>query len=115
MALSVQVMGIINVTPDSFFPASRSLAAEDAIARGAAMFDAGCDVVDVGGESTRPGATPVGLDEELARVVPVVAALAPLDPEARRRVLEAVHALLDVSPGRSGGDEPARGATRKRR
>ena len=80
MALSVQVMGIINVTPDSFFPASRSLAAEDAIARGVAMFDAGCDVVDVGGESTRPGAVPVELDEELARVVPVVVALARRGP-----------------------------------
>ena len=78
MALTIEVMGIINVTPDSFFPASRSLAADDAIARGAAMFDAGCDVVDVGGESTRPGAQPVELAEELARVVPVVAALAPL-------------------------------------
>ena len=78
MALSVEVMGIINVTPDSFFAASRSLAAEDAVARGVAMFEAGCDVVDVGGESTRPGAVPVELDEELARVVPVVAALAPL-------------------------------------
>jgi len=76
VALTIEVMGIINVTPDSFFPASRSLAARDAIARGVAMFDAGCDVVDVGGESTRPGAVPVEPDEELDRVVPVVTALA---------------------------------------
>jgi dihydropteroate synthase len=68
-------MGIVNVTPDSFFPASRTVAAEAAIARGRAHFAAGCDVVDVGGESTRPGATPVEEDEELSRVLDVVAAL----------------------------------------
>jgi dihydropteroate synthase len=68
-------MGIVNATPDSFFPASRTVAAEAAIARGRAHFAAGCDVVDVGGESTRPGATPVDEDEELSRVLDVVAAL----------------------------------------
>ena len=76
MALSVSVMGIVNVTPDSFFPASRTLVTDDALTRGRALFDAGCDVVDVGGESTRPGATPVDEAEEIARVVPVVEALA---------------------------------------
>jgi dihydropteroate synthase len=69
-------MGIVNVTPDSFYPASRAKTADDAVARGLALFDAGCHVVDVGGESTRPGATPVAEDEELARVVPVIRALA---------------------------------------
>ena len=119
MALTIEVMGIINVTPDSFFPASRSLAADDAIARGAAMFDAGCDVVDVGGESTRPGAQPVELAEELARVVPVVAALAPLGrvsvdtqrPAVARAALAAGAqivndvscTLIDVA-GRAGAD-----------
>jgi dihydropteroate synthase len=70
-------MGVVNVTPDSFFPASRTSWHDDAIARGLAHFRDGADVVDVGGESTRPGATPVAEDEELARVVPVVTALAP--------------------------------------
>jgi len=69
-------MGIVNVTPDSFFPASRTAVTDDAVARGRAHFLAGADVVDVGGESTRPGATPVSGDEELARVVPVVRLLA---------------------------------------
>lgn len=73
-------MGIVNVTPDSFFPSSRTVATDDALARGRALFEAGCDIVDVGGESTRPGATPVALEEELARVVPVVAALATYGP-----------------------------------
>jgi dihydropteroate synthase len=70
------VMGIVNVTPDSFFPASRTAQTNDAIARGRAHFAAGCDFVDVGGESTRPGAESVDEREEIARVVPVVAALA---------------------------------------
>jgi dihydropteroate synthase len=69
-------MGIVNVTPDSFYPGSRTLAAREAIERGRAHFRAGCDIVDVGGESTRPGATPVAEAEELARVLDVVAALA---------------------------------------
>ena len=75
MALSPAVMGIVNVTPDSFFPASRTAQTNDAIARGRAHFAAGCDIVDVGGESTRPGAQSVDVDEEIARVVPVVSVL----------------------------------------
>jgi dihydropteroate synthase len=73
-------MGIVNVTPDSFFPASRTLALDEAVARGRQFFALGADVVDVGGESTRPGAVPVEEAEELARVVPVIAALAPFGP-----------------------------------
>ena len=80
MALSPSVMGIVNVTPDSFFSDSRTLSANDAIDRGRAHFAAGCDIVDVGGESTRPGATPVGADEEIARVVPVIEALSAYGP-----------------------------------
>lgn len=80
MALNPSVMGIVNVTPDSFFPGSRTIAADDAVARGRAHFEAGCDIVDVGGESTRPGATPVAADEEIARVVPVIAALRAYGP-----------------------------------
>lgn len=68
-------MGIVNVTSDSFFPASRTIAADEAVARGRAHFRHGADVVDVGGESTRPGATSVGANEEIARVVPVIEAL----------------------------------------
>jgi dihydropteroate synthase len=69
-------MGIVNVTPDSFFPGSRTTSSDDAIARGRDHFARGADVVDVGGESTRPGATPVSEADELDRVVPVVAGLA---------------------------------------
>jgi dihydropteroate synthase len=68
-------MGIVNVTPDSFYPDSRTFARDDAIARGRELFDAGCDIVDVGGESTRPGAVHVSEHEESERVLEVVEAL----------------------------------------
>jgi dihydropteroate synthase len=71
------VMGVLNVTPDSFSDGGRFLDPEAAVTRGLAMVGEGADVVDVGGESSRPGATPVPEAEELARVVPVVTALAP--------------------------------------
>jgi len=70
------VMGIVNATPDSFSDGGERLAPEAAVAAGLAMVAAGADIVDVGGESTRPGAAPVAEDEELARVLPVVRALA---------------------------------------
>jgi dihydropteroate synthase len=70
-------MGVLNVTPDSFSDGGRWLDPDAAVARGLAMVEEGADVVDVGGESTRPGADPVAEDEELRRVLPVVAALAP--------------------------------------
>jgi dihydropteroate synthase len=70
------VMGIVNVTPDSFSDGGLCATTEAAIARGLELAAQGADILDIGGESTRPGATPVPLDEELRRVVPVVAALA---------------------------------------
>ena len=70
------VMGVLNVTPDSFSDGGRWFDPEAAVARGLEMAAEGADVVDVGGESTRPGALPVDEAEELRRVVPVVAALA---------------------------------------
>jgi dihydropteroate synthase len=70
------VMGVLNVTPDSFSDGGRFLDPGQAVAHGLAMIDEGADLVDVGGESSRPGATPVAEEEELRRVVPVVEALA---------------------------------------
>lgn len=70
------IMGILNVTPDSFSDGSGFLDAKSAIARARQMSDEGADWIDVGGESTRPGATPVTVDEELRRVLPVVEGLA---------------------------------------
>ena len=71
-------MGVLNVTPDSFSDGGRWLDPAAAVAHGRQMVADGADVVDVGGESTRPGATPVDEKEELRRVLPVVEALAGL-------------------------------------
>ena len=74
------VMGIVNVTPDSFSDGALFASAEDAVAHGARLVDEGADLVDVGGESTRPGSDPVEVDEELRRVVPVIEGLAKARP-----------------------------------
>jgi dihydropteroate synthase len=70
------VMGIVNVTPDSFSDGGRFLDPDAAVRHGLELAAAGADLLDVGGESTRPGAEPVGEDEELRRVLPVVRRLA---------------------------------------
>jgi dihydropteroate synthase len=70
------VMGIVNVTPDSFSDGGRFATADQAIAHGLELVEEGADLLDIGGESTRPGATPVDVEEELRRVLPVVRELA---------------------------------------
>jgi dihydropteroate synthase len=70
------VMGVLNVTPDSFSDGGRFLAAEAAVVHGLRMHGEGAAIVDVGGESTRPGAEPVPVAEEIRRVVPVIEVLA---------------------------------------
>ncbi len=69
---STRVMGILNVTPDSFADGGLHYPRRAALARAREMVDAGVDIIDVGGESTRPGAQPVPVDEELERVIPVI-------------------------------------------
>lgn len=71
-----KIMGILNVTPDSFSDGGRLASSEAAVERGLALIAEGADIIDVGGESTRPGAEPVPEDEELRRVIPVVRGLA---------------------------------------
>jgi dihydropteroate synthase len=82
------VMGVLNVTPDSFSDGGRFLERDAAIAHARRMVAEGADIVDVGGESTRPGARPVSEDEELERVLPVLEALrelpVPLSVDTRR-------------------------------
>jgi dihydropteroate synthase len=70
------IMGILNLTPDSFSDGGRFASVDAALAHAAAMVAAGCDAIDVGGESTRPGAAAVSAAEELARIEPVLARLA---------------------------------------
>jgi dihydropteroate synthase len=69
------IMGILNVTPDSFSDGGSFATSESAVSHAKQMVADGCDIVDVGGESTRPEATPLGLSDELARIEPILAAL----------------------------------------
>jgi len=69
------VMGIVNVTPDSFSDGGRFLDTEDALKQGISMAEEGADIIDIGGESTRPRAEPVDAAQEISRVVPVISAL----------------------------------------
>lgn len=108
-----RVMGILNVTADSFSDGGRFLAPERAIAHGLAMAADGADLVDVGGESTRPGAEPIALEVELARVMPVLEALVregvavsvdTMKPEVMRRAVDAGCAMVnDVNAFRAEG------------
>ena len=70
------IMGILNVTPDSFSDGGLFLSVDDAVAHAERLVSEGADIVDVGGESTRPGGEPVSAEEEIGRVVPVIEALA---------------------------------------
>jgi len=119
------VMGVLNVTPDSFSDGGEHDDADSAIAHGLRLVAEGADIVDVGGESTRPGAPRVDEDEELRRVVPVVAALAAQDVVISVDTMRAgvaaasveAGALIvnDVSAGRADtdmGSEAARLRTR---
>ncbi len=72
----ILVVGILNVTPDSFFDGGRYINVDSAVAGGTRMAEEGADIIDVGGESTRPGSQPVDVDEELRRTIPVVEELA---------------------------------------
>lgn len=69
------IMGILNVTPDSFSDGGRFLHLDHAVAHARQMAAAGADIIDIGGESTRPGHTPVSLEEELERVIPIIQAV----------------------------------------
>jgi dihydropteroate synthase len=108
------VMGIVNVTPDSFTDGGMYLTTDDAVRHGARLVDEGADVLDIGGESTRPGAEAVDADEELRRVIPVIEGLTEMQqttpisidtrkPEVARAALEAGARIVnDVTAGRDG-------------
>ena len=115
-------MGIVNVTPDSFSDGGRYRDPARAIEHGLRLRDDGADLVDIGGESTRPNAAPVPLDEELARVLPVVESLVregvavsvdTLKPEVMRAVIAAGCAVVnDVNAFRARGAIEALAASR---
>lgn len=76
-----KVMGILNATPDSFYDGSRMASADEAIKKAEEMIVQGADILDVGGQSTRPGSQRVGIDEELRRVLPIIQALTDRFPD----------------------------------
>jgi len=103
-----RIMGVVNVTPDSFSDGGRYLDAEAAIEHGLQLEAEGADILDIGGESTRPGSEPASLEEECRRVLPVIAGLAKrsrarlsIDTRKaevmRRAALEGAHLINDVS------------------
>jgi dihydropteroate synthase len=93
------IMGVLNVTPDSFYDGGRHFEPEAAVDHGLALVEDGADILDIGGESTRPGSDPVPAEEEVRRVLPVLAALRPktrallsvdtTKPDVARAALEA--------------------------
>ncbi|MBS1717262.1 MAG: dihydropteroate synthase [Armatimonadetes bacterium] len=102
------IMGVINVTPDSFSDGGRFTTAEDAVREGLQMLNDGADILDVGGESTRPNAAPVSEEEELARVLEVVRKLAKhgatvsidtYKPEVAQRCIEAGASIVNDVTG----------------
>lgn len=109
------IMGVINVTPDSFSDGGVHLQAVAAVEQGLRMLDAGADILDVGGESTRPGAPPVPIEQEMQRVLPVVEGLARATPcaisidtrnaaTARAAVQAGAGLINDVSAGGHDAD-----------
>ncbi len=111
-----RIVGVLNVTPDSFSDGGRFAAVDEAVTAGVAMARAGADVIDIGGESTRPGAQRVSATQQIDRVVGVIAALARQLPqvpisidttrvEVAAAALDAGATMLnDISAGRESGD-----------
>jgi dihydropteroate synthase len=118
-----RVMGIVNVTPDSFSDGGQHASTAAAIAFARRLVDEGADILDIGGESTRPGAAPVSVDEELARVLPVLEAtlglgvplsVDTLKPEVMRAAIDAgVDIVNDVQALRRPGALEAVAASAK--
>ena len=107
MTRPFRVMGIVNVTPDSFSDGGEFLDASSAVAHALGLVGQGADILDVGGESTRPGAEPVGAEEELRRVVPVLEGL----QAAPGFAAAGVRVSIDTSKAVVAAAALARGAT----
>ena len=95
------VMGIINLTPDSFFAGSRSASVQDAVEQAGKMLAEGAAILDIGGQSTRPGAEMVGADAEMERVIPAIAAIISQHPEAIISI-DTFHASVAVAAVEAG-------------
>ena len=108
------IMGIVNVTPDSFSDGGRFERADEAVKHGLQLIADGADILDVGGESTRPGSDPVSIEDELARVIPVIHGLngsapqTPISVDTRRAAVatEAIAAGADIVNDVSAAADP---------
>ena len=78
-----KIMGILNVTPDSFSDGGEYLNQDNALAKALEMISDGADIIDIGGESTRPGSDPVDVEEEIKRIVPIVEAIRKAEPNIK--------------------------------
>ncbi|WP_395618045.1 dihydropteroate synthase [Aquirufa sp.] len=106
-----KIMGILNITPDSFFEGSRVSSVEAALQQASSMIDAGALILDIGGHSTRPGAAPVSLEEEIERVCPIISAISDAFPSviisidtyrvavAREALAAGAHLFNDIGAG----------------
>ena len=112
-----RVMGIVNVTPDSFSDGGRYLGLNEAVEHGRRLIAEGAHLLDIGGESSRPGSEPIGLDEELWRIIPVVEGLAGVGvflsvdttkAEVARRAIAAGASIINDITAMSGDPEMAR-------
>lgn len=103
-------MGILNVTPDSFADGGKHFTFEHAVARGLEMIEEGVDIIDIGGESTRPGAERVSAEEEQSRVIPVIRALAGKGVTLSVDTMRASTARLAVEAGASIVNDVSGGA-----
>lgn len=104
------VMGILNVTPDSFADGGKHFTFEHAVSRGLQMIEEGVDIIDIGGESTRPGAERVSEAEEQSRILPVIAELANRGVEISVDTMRAATARLAVAAGASIVNDVSGGA-----
>ncbi|GAB6992586.1 dihydropteroate synthase [Paenibacillus pini] len=113
---STQIMGILNVTPDSFSDGGRYIDPQNAVRHALQMYEDGADLIDVGGESTRPESAPISIDEELARVIPVIEAIHRAAPHipisidtykaevARQAIGAGAHMMNDIWGGKGDPD-----------
>ncbi len=112
------IMGILNVTPDSFHDGGKYVIPENAVKRAKEMAEEGADIIDIGGESSRPGANPVGKSEELKRVIPVIEAISgeikvPISVDTYRaevaeRAIEAGAGMVNDTTALRGDDNMAK-------
>jgi len=116
LGASTKIMGILNVTPDSFSDGGRYVDPEQAVRHALQMVEDGADLIDIGGESTRPGYEPVSADEELRRIIPVIEALRRAAPHipisvdtykaevAREAIRAGAHIMNDIWGGKRDPD-----------